>query len=136
MLETTVRTNGGLRADATTRGLTTPMDEPAENGGTGVAMSPQETLLASLGGCTAMTLKLYSARKQWPLEDVEIRVTMEPAPRDQPDAPTRFTQEVRLIGDLDDAQRERLHQIAGRCPVHRILEGPIAIDERLEEGVR
>lgn len=132
MLETTVRTIEGLRADATTRGLTTTMDEPPENGGGNAGPTPQEILCASLGGCTALTLKLYTARKEWPLEDVEVKVTMEPATQDRP---TRFTQEVLLVGDLDDAQRERLHQIAGRCPVHRILEGPVEFEERRAEGV-
>jgi putative redox protein len=74
------------------------MDEPVDAGGTGTSLSPQQTLAAALAGCTAMTLKMYSARKGWP---------------------------------LDDAQRERLLQIAGKCPVHRIVAGPNAFAERL-----
>ena len=78
-----------------------------------------------------MTLKLYSARKGWPLEDVSVRVTLDEPERGDEDQTKRFRQHVELFGDLDDDQRERLHQIAGRCPVHRILEGPLAFEEVL-----
>jgi putative redox protein len=126
-----VRTDGGLRTEATDGNLTSVMDEPVEAGGTGEGMSPVRALLAALGGCTAITLKLYSARKDWPLEDVAVRVEL-----DEPDGGAkRIRQYVELKGDLDDAQRERLRQIAGRCPVHRMLEGPVAFEEHLADEV-
>ena len=134
-MEITARTDGGLRVEAAAGATQAAMDEPVEQGGGGTAPTPVQTLLAALGGCTAMTLKLYSARKQWPLEDVTVRVHMQPPPKDAADSVRRFTQEVVLKGALDQAQRERLQQIAGRCPVHRILEGPNAFEERLVEAL-
>lgn len=133
-MEVRVRTEGGLKVNATDGTHTGVLDEPVEVGGSGAGLSPQKALLAALGGCTAMTLKLYSARKGWPLEDVAVRVTLEVPERGAEDQTKRFTQHVELVGDLDEAQRERLHQIAGRCPVHRVLEGPNAFEEVLVEN--
>ncbi len=120
MLDITVRTNGSLRVEATDGVATTVLDEPVAAGGGGEGLTPQQTVLAALGGCTAMTLKLYSARKGFPLRDVRVRVTLEPGAQGEAN---QFTQHVTLEGDLDEAQRTRLMQIAGRCPVHRLLEG-------------
>ncbi len=132
-MEIKVWTEGSLEVKATDGTHNGVMDEPVDKGGKGAGLSPRQTVLAALGGCTAMTLKLYSARKGWPLEDVAVRVTLEEPERSAEDQTKRFTQHVELIGDLDDAQRERLQQIAGRCPVHRILEGPNAFEEVLVE---
>lgn len=104
-----------------------------------VASSPEhlgtkQTVLSALGACSAMTLQLYAKRKAWPLESVRIRLTVD---RADPQSPHRIEQHVELTGDLDDEQRERLRQIAGRCPIHRMLEGPLEFEEFLvaSEGV-
>jgi len=131
MREMTARTDGGLRVDATDGVVATVMDEPESAGGTGAGPTPVNMLLAALGACTAVTLKLYSARKGWPLEDVEVRVTMEEGEKG---APYRWTQHVKLVGDLDAEQHERLMQISGRCPVHRILEGENVFEEHAVDG--
>lgn len=127
-MQITVQTSGSLRAEATDGRVVTAMDEPPDAGGQGTALSPRQTLLAALGGCTAMTLKLYSARKQWPLEDVRITVRLTEARGGEP---ARIEQEVELVGPLDADQRARLREIAGRCPVHRLMEGPVAFVETL-----
>ncbi len=119
MSEFLARTSGGMRVDVAGALAPIVMDEPERAGGTEAGPTPMEALVASLAGCTAITLKLYAGRKAWPLEDVDVRVVFEPGERG---GPNRFTQHVNLIGDLTDAQRERLMQIAGRCPVHRVLE--------------
>ncbi|MDJ0522711.1 MAG: OsmC family protein [Planctomycetota bacterium] len=126
MREIKARTDGAMRVEATDGTVTTFMDEPASLGGGGTAPTPVQTLMASLAGCTVITLKMYSARKEWPLEDVDVRVTLEDGEKG---APNRWTQHVTLKGDLDEDQRERLMQIAGRCPVHRILEGENVFEE-------
>ena len=131
MLEIVARTDGGYRTDVTASFAGMAMDEPTGSGGTGTAPTPMEALLASLGGCTAITLKMYAARKDWPLVDVQVRVTLEPGSQG---TPSKITQSVTLLGELDGAQRERLHQIAGRCPVHRILDGPTEIVEELVDA--
>lgn len=127
-MEIKLHTSGALRVQATDGTQVLAMDEPTAQGGGGTALTPRQTLLAALGGCTAMTLKMYSARKQWPLTDVRVTVRLEEG---KAGAPHRFEQEVELIGALDDEQRTRLREIAGRCPVHRILEGPVAFTELL-----
>jgi putative redox protein len=130
MKQILISTGSNLRVDASNGTNAFTMDEPVDKGGDGVGMTPMETMLSSLAGCTAMTLKLYSARKGWPLEHVNIKLTYEPAGKD---TPHRFHQAVELVGDLDAEQRDRLLQIAGRCPVHRALEGPCEFEEELVE---
>lgn len=134
MHEITASTQGGMRVEASDGVRTMTMDEPADQGGSDAGLSPTKTLAAALGGCTALTLKLYSARKSWPLEDVKVRVQIEPADRADPESANRVTQTVELIGPLDEAQRERLLLIAGKCPVHKLLEGPSMFEERLLES--
>jgi putative redox protein len=79
-------------------------------------------LLAALGSCTAMTLKLYADRKGWPLRDVQVRLTGTSA-----DGRYAIARELTFTGELDAEQRQRLVEIAGKCPVHKTLTGEIAI---------
>lgn len=131
MLEVTTRSLGGLRIEARAGASSLRMDEPTASGGEGTGPTPQETLLAALSGCTAMTLLMYARRKQWALANVIVHATLErPAPG-QGDQPPRILQAVTLEGTLDAEQRARLLDIAGKCPVHRLLEGPVALEQRL-----
>jgi putative redox protein len=104
-------------------------DEPIEVGGEDSGPSPFEFLASALGACTAITLRMYAQRKSWPLENVEVTVRVERS-KDL----THFDREMRLLGDLTDEQRQRLLEIAERCPVHKALSGKIAIKTRLETG--
>lgn len=104
----------GLTAAA--RGHTWPVDEPAEGGGTDSGPEPFELLCAALGGCTAITVRMYAARKGWPLERITVTVTY-----DKPADRARFAIAIALEGPLDPAQRDRLLAIAERCPVHQTL---------------
>ncbi len=104
-------------------------DEPRDVGGTDEGPSPQELLAASLASCTAVTIEMYAERKGWEVGDVVVDVDYEPAGRG---SPTRFSMVVKLPKDLPEEQRERLMQIAARCPVHRTLEGEVMFDERVE----
>jgi putative redox protein len=104
-------------------------DEPEDHGGSGAGPSPQELLAASLASCTAVTIEMYARRKNWEIGDVAVDVNYEPAQRG---SPTRFRMSVRLPKELPEDQRERLMQIAAKCPVHRTLEGEVMFDERVE----
>lgn len=104
-------------------------DEPEALGGGDTAPDPMQLVLSGLGACTAITLKMYAARKQWPLRDVEVELELNPAGK--PEAGNDIRRQVRLEGDLDEAQRERLLQIANACPVHKLLAGEIRIDTAL-----
>jgi putative redox protein len=94
------------------------MDEPIEVGGMGAGPNPFDLLCAALAGCTLMTLKLYAERKGWTLGDLSVRVTHQKGSADQRD---RFDRVIDL-GDVTDEQRDRLLQIAQRCPVDLLLE--------------
>ncbi len=98
-------------------------DAHPSEGGDGKGPTPHELLEAALAGCKTITVQMYARRKGWPLESVSIRVRHEQRATET-GGPKRhvFDVEVELTGDLSDEQRERLHEIAGRCPVHRILE--------------
>jgi putative redox protein len=104
-------------------------DEPPEHGGEGSGPSPQELLAASLASCTAITIEMYAERKGWHIGEVAVDVDYEPAQRG---SPTRFVMTVRLPKELPEEQRERLMQIAAKCPVHRTLEGEVMFDENVE----
>lgn len=123
--------------EATTRGHAVILDEPTSVGGDDKGMNPYEHLLAALGGCTAMTLRMYAERKKWKLRDVRVELTHANVhASDCEQCDTRegrlsvIRRRIELTGELDDEQRARLMEIASRCPVHRTLEGTIeVIDE-------
>ena len=109
-------------------------DEPVEGGGLDAGPDPYELLLAALGACISITLRMYADRKQWPLEDVEVllaygRVHAGDCATCDGELKLIDAVEVRLsvVGDLSEAQRRRLMEIAEKCPVHRTLTSPIQI---------
>lgn len=114
-------------------------DEPLAAGGADSGPGPYDYLLAALGTCTAMTLRMYARQKKWPLEKVTVRLVHDKIYA--ADCATCETKEgkldrlertVTLEGPLDDTQRQRLLEIADRCPVHRTLTSEILIQTRLE----
>jgi len=113
-------------------------DELVEHGGSAKGPSPYEYLLVALGTCTSMTLQLYANHKGWPLERVTIRLRHTKVPTGNTtndtkakDAFDRIEREIELTGMLDDAQRQRLLDIARKCPVNRTLKSEIDIQTRL-----
>jgi len=103
-------------------------DEPRDEGGEDAGPSPQELLAASLASCTAITMEMYANRKGWDIGEVVVDVDYEPAQRG---SPTRFRMDVQLPKELPEAQREKLMQIAAKCPVHRTLEGEVMFEENV-----
>lgn len=113
-------------------------DEPIDVGGDNFGPSPYDLLNASLAACTAMTLKLYAERKKWPLEDVYVYLSH--SKRHMSDMGSEgsasksidyISKKLELHGDLDDTQRERLKEIAAKCPVHKTLQNEVVIETEL-----
>jgi putative redox protein len=129
MRATSRRVDGRLEQDVEVRRHHLTADEPKDHGGDDSGPSPQELLAASLASCTAITMEMYAQRKGWDVGDITVDVDYEPAQRG---SPTRFRMVVELSKELPEEQRERLMQIAAKCPVHRTLEGEVMFEETVE----
>jgi putative redox protein len=138
MTEVVVRSLGGLSQEIHARGHRLMADEPLESGGTDSGPTPYELLLSALGACTAITVRMYAGRHGWPLEGVEVVLRHERIhAADCRDCETRdvrlerVTKRLALYGPLDAAQRQRLAEIAERCPVQRTLTSSVRIEQEL-----
>lgn len=115
-------------------------DEPTQAGGGDTGPDPYRLLLASLGACTAITLRMYADRKQWSLEQVAVGLTHQRVHAqdcEQCEQQTGYTDQVdrtlQLYGNLDQQQRQRLQEIADKCPVHRTLSSGVMVNTELAE---
>lgn len=115
-------------------------DEPESVGGNDFGPSPYELVTAGLGACTAMTLQMYARRKKWDLQEVIVHLehykdytediaNME----DDKSKIDHFDRLIEVKGDLDETQRERLLEIANKCPVHKSLHNPVEINSKLKK---
>ena len=123
------RVNGRYQHSVSVRDHELTVDEPEDSGGDDSGPDPQEMLAVSLASCTAITMEMYAKRKGWNIGDIEVEVDYEPAQRG---SPTKFRMVTRLPKELPEEQRERLLQIAAKCPVHRTLEGEVMFEEDVE----
>jgi uncharacterized OsmC-like protein/pimeloyl-ACP methyl ester carboxylesterase len=113
-------------------------DEPDSVGGDDFGPSPYDFVSAGLAACTVMTLKIYAERKKWDLQEVYAHITYSKKHSDDlmldVDKPTRIdhlSKKLTFIGDLDESQRQRLKEIASKCPVHKTLQSEVIIDTEL-----
>ncbi|HVA98226.1 MAG TPA: OsmC family protein [Bacteroidia bacterium] len=101
------------------------VDEPEHLGGSDSAASPKEYLLAALGSCTAITLRMYADRKQWNVETINVELNLE---QDAETSETKITRIISITGNITEEEKQRLLTIANVCPVHKILSNPIKIN--------
>jgi putative redox protein len=139
MAEVIVASTGYLAQEITAGRHTLIADEPLEFGGSDTGPDPYSLLLASLGACTSMTLRLYAKRKGWPLEKVEVSLRHANIyAKDCEECLTgegkilRIERYISLTGPLSEEQRARLVEIAKRCPVHQALVSEISIMDFLD----
>ena len=131
---------GAFRTEILARGHAIVADEPTAVGGDDLGPTPYDLLAAALGACTTMTLRMYADRKQWPLEEAMVKLThsrvhAEDEERCEEGADARMDRldrELTLIGPLTTEQKERLLEIADRCPVHRTLSAGVQIATTLD----
>ena len=138
--EVVTRTGSGLRTEIMASGHGLVADEPESLGGTNTGPTPYDLLSAALGACTSMTMRMYADHKGWPLEEATVYLNHSKIHAEdcahcetKEGKVDRITRELEVKGDLDEAQRERLTEIANRCPVHRTLHGEIDVVTRLRE---
>ena len=121
------------RTEIRASGHTVIADEPVAVGGKDEGVNPNELLLASLGTCTAMTLRMYADRKKWPVDSICVDLTMDIVKGNEQQT-TYIKRHIRIEGEVTDEQRQRMLQIADSCPLHRIMMNPIVITSNLVLG--
>jgi putative redox protein len=104
-------------------------DEPVEVGGGNTAPSPERLILASLGACTAITLKMVASRRELPLTGVRVELQLNP--EGKPASGNDIVRRIVLQGPLDEEQRAQLLKVANACPMHKLLSGEIRIQSEL-----
>ena len=116
-------------------------DEPPNLGGTDAGPAPYELLLSGVAACTAITSRMYAERKGWPLESIRVEVEYSRVRAEEcADCETekgfvsQIGIQISLEGALDNTQRQRIFEIAGKCPVKRTLEGEVRVMSKLLEG--
>lgn len=101
-------------------------DEPVDNGGLGLGPTPHDLVAAGLAACTTMTLRLYVKHKGWALGAVHVAVSHRRDPQATP--ADHFTRRITLTGDLDQEKRDRLIEIANKCPIHKLLTAGVSVE--------
>jgi putative redox protein len=107
-------------------------DEPQSLGGGDSGMSPYELLMAALGACTAMTLRMYANRNHWPVENISVEVEHEKVSLADGKRVDRFERNIRVVGTLTEQQRTLLMAVSEKCPVGQTLQLSSIVETHLE----
>src|SRR5690606_9180757 len=104
-------------------------DEPIDKGGKDLGFSPKELLASALAACTSATVRMYADRKDWDLQELKINIALDIIPTA---SKTVINKTLEFIGNLNEAQKSRLHSVANSCPIHKMLIKPIEIYSQLK----
>jgi putative redox protein len=105
-------------------------DEMMDNGGKDLGPTSSELVLAGFATCTASTLRMYADRKGWPVEKIFVELTLVKEKTNEGLSSNIF-RAIRIEGNIDDEQKQRMLEIAEKCPVHRMLTNPIRIKTQI-----
>ena len=100
-------------------------DEPLSLGGSDLGFSPTQLLCSSLAACTSITLRMYANHKNWNVVDIFVTVEFD---KNNETGISTFTRKIEIKGAITDEQKQRLLDVANKCPVHKILSNPIQIN--------
>lgn len=140
--KTTVTINdaGSYYTDAQTREHVLHADLPTDDGGGNQAPTPEDMLMSALGSCMAQTAKLYANRKGWQIDRIEVQLSYErfsagdyAAYEGDANFVHEITEAITIEGPLDDAQKARIKEIMGKCPVRRFISNPVFFKEETLE---
>lgn len=128
---TKIHASIGLEPYATrisARGHVFTADEPLDNGGKDHGPSPTELVLSGLAACTAATLKMYADRKEWSVDRINVDISIHTEKHPDGTQTAHIQRRIHFEGSLTEDQRERMLQIADKCPTHKLLTNKIEID--------
>jgi putative redox protein len=106
-------------------------DEPESLGGSDSGMSPYELVMAALGSCTAMTLRMTASRNHWPVDNITVEVRHEKVPLADGKKTDRFERNIQVFGKLTEEQRARLIAASEKCPVSQTLQRPSIVKTQM-----
>ncbi len=106
-------------------------DEPKSHGGKDLGPTPTELILSGLAACTTSTLRMYADRKEWPVDRIDVVVSMHVV-RTESGQTSHFESIIEIAGVLTQHQRDRMIAIAGKCPIHKLLTNAIEITNHLK----
>ena len=118
--------NEMYRTELKVRKFVVTADEPEDVGGKDLGPRPGDFLRMSLASCVAITLRMYASRKKFDVKEIEVTVSSKDGEKG-----VIFDTQIKIIGNLDDQQKQRMFEISKRCPVHKILTNPIEIETSL-----
>lgn len=114
------------------RGHTLHGDEPVENGGKDAGPAPTELVLSGLAACMVSTLRMYADKKGWNVEKIEVELDIHTT-KTETGQSAEIESVIRITGDVTTEQKQRMLEIARKCPVHKLLTNPIQINSMLED---
>lgn len=120
------------RSRLTMRGHTLHGDEPVENGGKDTGPTPTELVLSGLASCTVSTLRMYADKKGWDVDKIEVELDIQTT-KTETGQSAEIESAITITGDITDEQKQRMLDIARKCPVHKLLTNTIQITSKLRE---